>query len=98
MEKDLAKVIDTYLKLKYKDSIWFLNTYGNAVQRAGVPDRLICYKGFFIGIEIKRPDGTGIESERQKIEGKRIKLAGGIYAVVESLEEVKDIMNKIEYL
>lgn len=93
-ETKFAHKIDDLLK-SY-EGLWFLNTYGNAVQRAGIPDRIICYKGKFIAIELKRPDGKGRESKRQEIEGFKILNANGIYAVVDSIEQLKSILQKVE--
>lgn len=93
VETLFAHKVDKYLKSI--PNLWFLNVYGNAVQRSGIPDRIICYKGKFIGIELKRPDGKGTEYNRQKIEGIKIKRANGIYAVVESLDDVRKILSDI---
>jgi hypothetical protein len=93
IETDFARRVDKFLKSK--EGLWFLNTYGNAVQRAGIPDRLVCYKGVFIGLELKRPDGKGKESVRQQIEGSKIQQAGGIYRVVESIEEIEEILRNV---
>lgn len=93
VETSFAREVDKYLKSI--PDLWFLNVYGNAVQRAGVPDRIVCYKGKFIGIELKRPDGKGVESNRQKIEGIKIKRANGIYAIADSLDDVRKILSDI---
>lgn len=43
---------------------------------SGCPDRLVCYKGRFIGIEIKRPGKTPTALQRRRII--EIQAAGGI--------------------
>lgn len=45
-----------------------------------MPDLLICCNGFFIGAEIKAPDGK--TSELQEWNIRKIKEAGGIAVVV----------------
>lgn len=92
-ETEFAHKVDKVLKST--PELWYLNVYGNAVQRAGVPDRIICYKGKFIGLELKKPDGKGRESKRQEIEGFKIKSSGGTYAVISSLDELHDTLSKI---
>lgn len=89
-EKILEKEVDRYLK--NLNDCYFVNIHGNGIQRAGVPDRLICYRGFFIGLELKRPDGKGKESNRQKIEGNKIINAGGIYACIDNMLDLSDII------
>lgn len=93
-EKVLEKEVDRYLH--QLSDCYFVNIHGNGIQRAGVPDRLICYRGFFIGIELKRPDGKGKESNRQKIEGNKITKSGGVYACITSLEELVNIIRDIK--
>lgn len=87
-ESVLAKEVDRQLKLL--NNCYYVNIHGNGIQRAGVPDRLICYRGFFIGLELKRPDGKGRESNRQKIEGNKIMDAGGIYACIDNVADFLD--------
>lgn len=94
-EKVLEKEVDQYLKKL--NECYFVNIHGNGIQRAGVPDRLICYRGFFIGLELKRPDGKGTESNRQKIEGNKIIKSGGIYRCITSLEELQRIIWEIKF-
>lgn len=94
-EKILEKEVDQYLKSL--NECYFVNIHGNGVQRAGVPDRLICYRGFFIGLELKRPDGKGKESNRQKIEGNKIIKACGIYRCIDSLSQLENIIEEIKH-
>lgn len=43
---------------------------------SGCPDRLVCYEGMFIGIEVKRPGKTPTALQRRRIA--EIQQAGGI--------------------
>lgn len=82
--------------LKSVNNLWFMKVYGNGVQKGGVPDFLICYKGRFIGVELKKPvDSYGI-TDRQRIELKKIKLAGGLGYSIVSVEELKEIIENIK--
>jgi len=58
--------------------------------RPGCPDITLCYKGAFIGIEVKTE--TGIQSQSQKEAEIQIVNAWGKYYLVRSLEEVKEIL------
>lgn len=60
---------------------------------AGTPDILACIDGKFIGIEVKKPKG-GVVSELQKLKIKQIKKAGGVAFVANSLEVVKDELQR----
>lgn len=79
-------------------NLWQLKIYGNAVQSGGIPDLLICYKGKFIALELKDPDekNTYGATNRQLAHIERIKKAGGIGAVVDSLEQIQGIIKGLE--
>lgn len=55
---------------------WVLKTWSGGYQRAGVPDLLVCYKGRFLGIELKAERGR--VSSLQQVELKHIRDSGGI--------------------
>lgn len=58
--------------------------------RKGVPDILLVYKGKLIGIEIK--SATGRLSDSQRAFGEELLLAGGIYFVARSIEDVQNVL------
>lgn len=62
--------------------------------KRGIPDILVITKGKTIGLEVKTP--TGRQSKEQKDVECHFKRHGQEYYVVRSLEEVENIMNKIE--
>lgn len=82
--------------LKSVDDLWFLKTYGNAVQRSGVPDFLVCYYGNFIAIELKRPDGKGELSPQQEIELNKISNADGWVIVADNMEKITTVIELIK--
>lgn len=53
----------------------------------GLPDVVVIFKGQYIGLEVKRPGGK--QSPEQKDIETRVKAAGGNYAVVYSIDDVK---------
>ena len=64
--------------------------------RNGVPDLLGCYKGLFIGIEVKSDIGKA--SKLQEWNAERIKKAGGISIVAKTVEEVKELLEVIDLI
>lgn len=76
-EKQFENEVKQWLK---EHGAWFLKTWSNGVQRAGVPDILCCYKGKFIALELKRKNG--IVSDLQKYEIEKIRKAGGFAMVM----------------
>ena len=90
-ESQLVAKIKSYLKTKgaYVEKIW-----GGGFQSAGIPDLIACYKGKFIGIEVKV--GKNKPSDVQLAKIIMIRRANGIAEVVYSLEEVKRIIELID--
>ena len=64
-----------------------------AANERGVPDILCCMNGQFIGFEIKRPGGK--PTKIQDAQRQRIISAGGQAHVVTSLEDIKQIIERI---
>jgi VRR-NUC domain len=59
--------------------------------RPGVPDLVLCIKGRFFGLELKRAKG-GRLSERQKAHADEIMAAGGLCTVAYGLDEALGIL------
>lgn len=62
--------------------------------KPGDPDMIVCYKGRFIGMESKTPIGR--LRDVQKLRRKQIEAAGGIYAVVRSVEDAMKALDDID--
>lgn len=72
--------------------------YKNAASQytePGRPDLVACINGRFVGLEIKRPGKIKNLSEAQKIVSHKITEAGGIWRVVDNLDEVKHLVEFI---
>lgn len=95
LESNFVSKLEKYIKTTFQDEAWFLKVGGNASQRSGIPDILVCIRGKFIAIELKREDGSGVPSKQQIIECKKINRAGGISIISNSFEEVKNLLNTI---
>lgn len=61
----------------------------------GLPDIICLYKGFFLGLELKREKG-GAPTQLQLKKIKAINDNGGIGVIVRSVEEVDDIFILID--
>lgn len=66
----------------------------NPFQEVGIPDILVCYKGKFLGLEVKLPGETPSPVQR-KVLGE-IERAGGIAAAVTTVEEVARLLDKLD--
>ena len=92
-EGQLTSQIKNYLASKgaYCEKI-----FGGGYQSSGIPDILCCYKGLFIGIEVKSPTGKGRASDIQKLKIKAIRDAGGVAFITDNIEDVERVLKFID--
>lgn len=65
--------------------------------RAGVPDILVCYKGLFLGLEVKRPKNPSKTHEAlQAHHQQAIRDNQGLAFIVTSVNDVKKILEQID--
>src|SRR5262245_3145449 len=66
------------------------------VGRDGWPDRILCYRGVFIGIEIKSERQGHNPTARQARRLAQIQRAGGLAGVVRSTEDVLPMLDAVD--
>lgn len=91
-EKSIENKIKIYLK---SIGAYYVKYFGNSFSQVGVPDILACYKGHFIGIEVKNEKGKTSPLQDYNLE--EIKKAGGYSLVARSVEDVEYIITDIDY-
>lgn len=74
--------------------IYYDNVAQGQYSKPGQPDLIICYDGEFIGVEVKTPNGS--QSKIQCRRETQIRQAGGWYIVVQSWDELKDYLGKLD--
>lgn len=89
-EKNIENKIKAYLK---SIGAYYVKYFGNQFSQVGVPDILCCYKGRFIGIEVKNERGK--TSPLQDVNIQQIKDAGGLAIVARTVDEVKQLIDSI---
>lgn len=103
-EKDIKKVILAYLKSIPNCSAFPISTMGvmqsngrwrKTSMRPGTPDILVCYRGDFIGIEVKALNGK--LSEHQAMVGNDIQQCGGRWLVAKSLDDVTGYFDTLRF-
>ena len=90
-EKDIVAAIMRHLKTV--PGCFAFKEHGGMYGTAGLPDIICCYRGTFIGFEVKAPDGR--LSKLQEITISKIKEAKGEAFKVTSVEEVNLILEKL---
>lgn len=86
LEASIIKSLKKKLKKNYPD-LWYFKTHGQADQVRGLPDLIGCYHGYFIAMEVKKPEGHATDLQAFTI--KQIRAAGGYATVIHSYEEAE---------
>lgn len=94
LEKDIVAAIKKYLASLGSD-VFFWKEHGGPYGTSGVPDIICCYKGRFLGLECKLPNGRLTELQKRAID--KINQAGGIACRVESVEDVMLVISHADY-
>ena len=86
--------LDKMLK-SYGKQVWYYNPQAGAFGRAGIPDKILCVNGYFIGVECKadrskKPTALQLQCMEQ------IELAGGVCFVVYDNETINQVKLYIE--
>lgn len=72
-------------------TLWFLKSHGGPFQSSGQPDLILCQDRRMYGIEMKKPGGTLTARQASRLHA--IAQAGGVAAVVTSLEELVAVLD-----
>lgn len=90
-ESEIVKQIKEYLKTV--KGCFFWKEHGGQFGTAGIPDLIICFKGRFVALEVKT--ATGKTTVLQAITQKRIQEAGGIAAIVRSVDDARRVIESL---
>lgn len=93
-ESKVKKEIIAYLD-SLGDRCWHVSYHNIGYGVAGVPDRIACYRGRFVALEVKA-DSEKKATKWQKYRIKEITTAGGTAHVVWSVGQVRRIIQDLE--
>ena len=93
LEREIVAAIKKYLSSLGSD-VFFWKEHGGPYGCSGIPDVICCYKGRFLGLECKLPGGRLTELQKRAIE--KINRAGGVACRVESVEDVKRVIARVD--
>jgi len=92
-EAKLTKKIRTILERKGA-RVFKIQGQDESFQEVGIPDALVCLWGQFVGIEVKQPGGKLRPLQRVVLH--EIFMAGGVAAVVETVEQAELLLSHLE--
>jgi hypothetical protein len=91
-EGRIKKLLDTMLKTR---KLWYFSPQGGAFGRSGVPDKIVCVRGHFVGVEVKANRHklpTALQAQCMA----KIEAAGGKCFVVYDVETVAMVEEYID--
>lgn len=74
------------------EGAFVFKVHGSDTMMAGLPDLVVCWRGRFLGLEVKRPGHASDVSPRQRRVHGLIAEAGGVAVVVTSIRESLDAL------
>lgn len=84
-ETKLRNQIVKEVKARYGLDLYLKKIHGSPYQEAGIPDLVGCFKGYFVGMEVKQPGEEPTPIQRANIND--IISAGGYARVIDSVKE-----------
>ena len=91
LEKEIVAQIMRFLKTV--DGCFAWKEHGGPHSTAGLPDIIFCYRGMFVGLEVKTPAGKLTKLQETTLQ--RIQAAKGQAFKVTSVKEVKEILHNL---
>jgi hypothetical protein len=88
LQDDILRYLDTL-----HPEVWRIKVVTS--NRRGVPDIIVCYRGKFIGLKVKRAEAR--LPAHQIFQGQLINKAGGEWCRVESVEDVKNVLKRMDW-
>jgi hypothetical protein len=76
--------------------LYIFKMHGGPHSPPGVPDLIMCYRGVFVGLEVKMPHRASKVTEVQAHHLNQIRRAGGYSRVVTAADEAVAILMKID--
>lgn len=87
-------IVNDIKKALTEKGAWVIKTHGS-LHSAGLPDIIVCYEGYFIGIEVKRPETRHTVTARQQAFLDQIAQAGGVSGVAVSVDEALALVARV---
>jgi hypothetical protein len=90
-EARLSRQIRTELQ---KRGAWGFKIHGGPTMMVGLPDLIFCYRGRFVALEVKMPEGVVSKIQRRRIA--EIREAGGHAYVVRSVASAVRVLERVD--
>jgi hypothetical protein len=82
------------IKKRLKElGVWNFSPVSNGMGVHGIPDILCCWKGRFIGLEVKAPGKRANTSALQDRQIAAIRESGGVAVVIDDVDQLDEVLN-----
>ena len=88
-----AKIVKAVEK-EFGDDVYIKHPHGS-MYSAGLPDLIGCLEGTFFALEVKTPENRSGATKLQQLHLDQIETAGGVAAVVRSVDEAINALESI---
>ena len=94
-EADVKAAVKEILAQDVKEGSWYFMPSMNGYGRAGVPDFIVCHKGYLIGVETKF--GSNKPTPAQRMELLKICCARGLALIINenNLIELREVLDLV---
>ena len=93
LEGNLAREVDRFLET-LPNCLVIKKDQGPYSGKRGISDRILCYKGYFVSIELKVGKNKATRLQERFL--REVEEAKGFHAVCYFLSEVKELMKRID--
>ena len=95
MKKEETIIQDKIIDYLDANKIFHIR-YNAQSSKNGISDLLICYRGYFIGAELKTDSGTPTDLQLRKLES--IRQSGGVGVIIRSLDDLLTVFKQIDLI
>jgi hypothetical protein len=88
-EKNFENRLKKFLE---DEGCWFVKFFANAYTKTGVPDILCCCNGYFLGVEVKAPNGRPSELQKMNINNINTENGYGLILYPDQFEDFKELV------
>lgn len=90
----IAAIVRRLRKRKLEgEPLWWVKTHGSPMQRAGVPDLLICHRGRFVAVEAKT--GANAPTRLQMHQIGQMVRAKAVVRVMRDADEIDALLDEV---
>lgn len=77
------------------EGCWFVKFFANAYTKSGIPDLLVCCRGYFLAVEVKAQNGKPSELQKRNIKNIIKQYGYGVILYPDQFDDFKEMVSWI---